>query len=211
MKKLILSVLALTLAFGAFAQGGFGIVGGLTSSNANLQQFDPKSLSLYHVGIAAKIPIVAGFLIQPELLYQVKGVSYTEGSAAVAQAAKQNIKVGYIELPVQVQWGLDLGVARPYLFVEPFVGVGINFDADFEAAKNNNFTNADLKRIEYGVGGGVGVDLFRFLQVSAKYYKNLGSLFDANGNTTFGSWKELENAFNQKSFGGVMVSVGIFF
>ena len=52
-----------------------GLMGGFTSSSASIKNMDSKSVSLYHVGLTAEIPLLGGFAIQPGLLYQVKGMS----------------------------------------------------------------------------------------------------------------------------------------
>ena len=91
-----------------YNRASFGIIGGLTSSKSHVKDVDASSLSLYHVGITAQLPLFSGLAIQPSLLYQVKGTSVD--NIDDAQWKDFQTKVGYLELPVQIQWGPDLGI-----------------------------------------------------------------------------------------------------
>ena len=111
-----------------YNRASFGIIGGLTSSKSHVKDVDASSLSLYHVGITAQLPLFSGLAIQPSLLYQVKGTSVD--NIDDAQWNDFQTKVGYLELPVQIQWGPDLGFLRPYAFAEPFVGYRLGSSND---------------------------------------------------------------------------------
>jgi hypothetical protein len=105
-----------------------------------------------------------------------------------------NLKMGFLELPVAVQWGIDLLLFRPYLEVAPFVGCAV--------AKNDpNIKWTDINRFSYGVGLGGGLEVWK-LQVSARYNWNLGPL--AKASTAFGT------IMQNKNFGGVTLSVAFF-
>ena len=83
-----------------------GLMGGFTSSSTSIKNMDSKSVSLYHVGLTAEIPLLGGFAIQPALLYQVKGMSADKfNSSSISESLGSfETKVGYLEVPVQVQW-----------------------------------------------------------------------------------------------------------
>ena len=113
--SLVASVAAsLLLATAAHAQ--FGFVAGLTSSSVKMASAD--AISLYHAGITAKIPLGSGFAIQPSLLYQVKGANVGHLDTATDEDFK--VKTGFVELPLNFQWGPQLGSFRPFVFGEPF-------------------------------------------------------------------------------------------
>ena len=134
----ILAAIA-TLAFSVSAAAQhydytrFGITGGVTSSSSKVKNVDSKSISLYHAGIAFEIPLGAGFAIQPEVLYQVKGMSLNNwGDSTTGEIGKSfETKVGFVEVPVQIQWGPDLVAFRPYGFVEPFAAPFAPFSTSF--------------------------------------------------------------------------------
>ena len=218
MKKLLISVLVALTMFGANAgaQVRFGILGGFTSSSSKVSDIDASSISLYHAGFTVKAVF---------LLYQMKGTSMENYEklplAEAVGLTKVETKVGYLELPVQLQYGLDLLVMRPYLFAEPFVGYAVNLNNDAkglnavaEQAKaiKNDFKESNFNRFEYGLGVGAGVDLGS-LQLSLKYFWNFGSLAEKdevpNGSDIT---KAITKAIKDKqSFNGISISLAYFF
>lgn len=190
-----------------------GLMGGFTSSSTSIKDADSKSVSLYHIGVTAEIPLLGGFAIQPGLLYQVKGVSADKFNSIPISKSLESFetKVGYLEVPVQVQWGLDLLAFRPYVFAEPFVGFRVGQNTKGEVAGK---LKDDLKKVEYGLGLGAGVDVWR-LQLSVKYFWNFGKIYDKDGNvgpigdTVKDAVKDAVN--NGNNFNGVMVSAAFFF
>lgn len=194
-----------------------GLMGGFTSSSTSIKYADSKSVSLYHIGVTAEIPLLGGFAIQPGLLYQVKGMSADKFNSSTFSESIGSLetKVGYLEVPVQVQWGLDLLAFRPYVFAEPFVGFRLGQSTKGEAAdKIKDNLKDNLKKVEYGLGVGAGVDVWR-LQLSVKYFWNFGKIYDKDGNvgpigeTVSDKVKDAVN--NGNNFNGVMVSAAFFF
>ena len=190
-----------------------GLMGGFTSSSTSIKNADSKSVSLYHIGVTAEIPILGGFAIQPALLYQVKGMSADKfNSSSISESLGSfETKVGYLEVPVQVQWGLDLLAFRPYVFAEPFVGFRVGQNTKGEVAGT---LKDDLKKVEYGLGLGAGVDVWR-LQLSVKYFWNFGKIYDKDGNVgpiVDNAKNVIKDAVNNgNNFNGVMVSAAFFF
>lgn len=212
MKKMLLAAVCFAvISFGtrAYAQSyghsRAGVMAGVTSSSAKIKDVDAKSISLYHVGLTAELPVGMGFSIQPSLLYQMKGMSLDswKNSSGSEISDSFQAKVGYLELPVQIQWGPDLLAFRPYGFLEPFVGYKITDSNKGEAAKT---LSNELKKVEYGLGVGVGVDIW-ILQVSAKYFWNFGNIYNSD-DTAVETVKGLKNGNN---FNGVALSVALLF
>lgn len=202
-------VAALAFCTDAFAQRYLsprvGLMGGVTSSEAKIKDVDTKSVSLYHIGFTAELPLGGGFAIQPSVLYQVKGASADNiGGMSVSDLGNSfETKVGYLEVPVQIQWGPDLVLFRPYAFAEPFVGYRIS-SSNKEAAKA---FKDELKKVEYGLGLGAGVDVWR-LQLSVKYFWNFGKIYET-GDTAGDTIRDAVN--NGNNFNGIMASVAFFF
>lgn len=186
-----------------------GLMGGFTSSSTSIKNMDSKSVSLYHVGLTAEIPLFGGFAIQPGLLYQVKGMSADKfNSSTISESfGSFETKVGYLEVPVQVQWGLDLLAFRPYVLAEPFVGFRVGQNTKGEIAGK---LKDDLKKVEYGLGLGAGVDVWR-LQLSVKYFWNFGKIYDKDGNVGPIGDTVKDAVSNGNNFNGVMVSAAFFF
>ena len=204
MKKILTLIVAL-VATATVAHAQFGIVGGLNFSNAkfeNASQFADaaKNATLWHAGVAWKMKLPLGFAIQPELTYQVKGVKINDVPSATAKDFKFNN--GYIELGAGVQWGPDLIIARPYVFAQPFIGYMVNPDKTIKEVKD--VTN----KLEYGIGLGGGVELFKHIQVSVQWFRNLGNIVNGDASSTSDVWNKVKDV---KNYQGVRLSLGIFF
>lgn len=207
------------LCFGiaSFAQEGVGIFGGITSSSTKLQDFDFDNVTQFRAGIAYKYPIAMGFAVQPEFSYSVKGTALTP-SLADFDIAKFDLHMGYVEAALQLQWGPDLLIFRPYALVEPFIGYALNNKIETSLAGTNISTTRTnvwncLQKMEYGYAWGGGVDLFGRFQVSAKHYENFGSLYkdskDASPQTVDDFIME---AFkDDRNFSGWVLSLTLFF
>lgn len=212
MKKSILAVFAAAIIFNvnSFAQHydntRFGITGGVTSTSTKIKDVDTKSISQYHAGIALEIPLGGGFALQPELLYQVKGMSLDKWADSSGKEITDSFeaKVGYVEVPVQLQWGPDLLVFRPYGFLEPFVGYKITDSSKGSEAKT---VSSELQKVEYGLSVGAGIEILK-LQVSAKYFWNFGNVYKSDISETGTTIKGLKDGNN---FNGFAISVAFFF
>lgn len=231
MKRIIVALAALFLGIAANAQ--VGVIAGVTSSSTTLE--DAKNdlmagdITQYHVGLTTKMDLGV-ITLQPSLIYNVKG---TQLSEVYDDGSKYNadFKTGFLELPVQFQVGLNLGGFRPFAFAEPFVGFAITneFTKSFDTAIGTSDTEssdaanqwdnigADVKdRLEYGVGAGIGIDLLNSLQISVRYYWNMGQLY--NGEST--KFKDVPakdvynaavNEMKTQQCNGIMASVAFFF
>ncbi|MCR5759659.1 MAG: PorT family protein [Bacteroidales bacterium] len=206
MKKLIIALAALMVSVSAFAQSG--IIAGVTSSSTELKDAadNVNDITLYHIGLTRRISL--GLIgIQPSLIYNVKGTRLEDFDSKAI-----NFKTGFLELPVQIQVGFPIAGFRPYAFVEPFLGYAITNGAKGEnisAQQLQNIKWDNIKnRLEYGAGLGAGIDLFNRLQVSVRYFWNLGELYDG---------AELSDYINtgtevmkNEKCSGIMASVAIF-
>ncbi|MBR6053997.1 MAG: PorT family protein [Bacteroidales bacterium] len=231
MKKFLLILAALAVIVPASAQGlkladgiHYGVVGGFTSSSTNIKNFSPKHIALYHVGITAKFNLGIGFAIQPSLMYQVKGARLSDIELGDDFVHQFDYKLGYLELPVNIQWGPDLMAFRPYVFVEPFIGYAVNNDliekiksedlGDYTPAKAKNaWKEYGLKRFEYGLGLGAGFEFWR-MQLSAQWFWNFGNLYDSDSDSVSGNAiaYNIKHAFtDKKNFQGVKISLAILF
>ena len=199
MKRLIVIAVALLTAVTASAEG-FGIVGGYTSSSLKMREMSFKSSAGIHAGVAYNLPLGAGFNLQPMLLYNVKGYNWEGSNTDVLK--EQAGKFGYVELPVQLQWGPDLLLLRPYILAEPFVGYAVTGSKVINSERAKVDWSNMKSRVEYGVGVGAGVEIYNRVQVSFKYYWNFE---DAT------QWSDITDKVKGKGFSGLLFTAGIFF
>lgn len=216
MKKILACIVAIVFA-GALSvnasAAGFLVKGGLNYTHIDLNQslmeqakaigLDPKSYSGFHFGVGFQTPDLMGFTLQPELLYTKKGMKMNDNLAW---------SMNYLEVPVNVQWGIDLVAVRPFVQVSPYVGYSIKSSVTGGKASltervsqfMQSFT-ADANRFSYGIGIGGGIEIMRKLQVSAKYVWNFGQV----GNVQ--EFIDKTKNISRNNAAGVEVSVALMF
>ena len=231
MKKLILALSALLLAVSANAQ--LGVVAGVTSTKTNLDEAykdiaETMNVDQYHAGLVYNLNLPLGLSLQPGIIYNMKGQSLASNIDALG--AKQdvtiNTKTGYLEVPVRVAWGIDLGLFKPYVFAEPYLGYAINTETtteikDAAAAEILNSTMGTQlesknewdarNRLEYGVGLGAGVRLLKFASLSVKYFWEFGNLYKEGEKSPNLSTEQMVNAFKEQKASGIAASLTIYF
>lgn len=197
---ILVAVAAASLLTASRAHAQLGVVGGLTSSKTDLESAvgDVKNISLYHAGLTYKFDLGAGFAIQPSVLYQVKGSKIE----SAGETTPEQLKAGFVEVPVGLQWGPDLMVFRPYVFAEPFVGYQINASVKGDGDVFTETVKNELKKVEYGFGLGGGIEIASHLQLSVQWFKNLGKFSDG-GNVA--------DKVKEGNYQGIKVTLGILF
>ena len=234
MKKLFTVLAALVIAASAHAQ--FGIIAGVTSPSQDLKAaYENYSIiDQYHVGATVKIPLFLGLAIQPSIVYSAQGTPIKDIAAGSGSSSGEGggestgegggeesgdfsiAKTGYLQVPVQLQWGLTIGgIARVYAFAEPYVGYMVdektfNFDEETPEEKDWDFNN----KLNYGVGAGLGVEVLKHIQLSARYVWNMGNLLDENGQVTVNGKEATETVKNGLKAGsndGIRFSLAFLF
>lgn len=232
MKKLILAISALLLAVSANAQ--LGIVAGVTSTKTNLDEAykdiaETMNVDQYHAGLVYNLNLPLGLSLQPGVVYNMKGQSLASNIKDLKgdkHDATINTKTGYLEVPVRVAWGVDLGLFKPYVFAEPYLGYAINTETtteikDAAAAEILNSTMGTQlesknewdarNRLEYGVGLGAGVRVLKFAALSVKYFWEFGNLYKEGEKSPNISTEQMVNAFKEQKASGVAATLTIYF
>ena len=219
MKKLFTVIAIILIAVPAFSQGKsrWGVIGGFTSASTNLKEIGGKNFAGFHAGLTAYHPLGLGFAFQPSIIYQQKGMKWQPVISSLSPSPIVGDRIGYVQVPLQLQFGIDLVILRPYVFVEPFVGYAVHNSFSTEVAGidikpiKNEWTG--INRFEYGLGVGGGLDITRRFQVSVKYYWNFNSNFnDGALKEAVEAIKIIAGAIKDKSqFNGLQVSAAIFF
>lgn len=174
--------------------GQFGLVAGAATQSTDIKGLELSSISSFHAGVAYSVNLTSSFTIQPELLYSVKG-TVEEGHGI----RFSDTTAGYVELPVQFQWGPDFHFMHPFLLAEPFTG--FRLDA---AEKGLSFGKDLLRRLEYGLGVGAGLQLGGF-QLTGRYFWSFGDLREGDKGSSR-LWDELH-----EPFAGISVSAALLF
>ncbi len=207
MKKIfsLIAVAAVSLFIASEAHAQFGVIAGLTSSKVNATEAvkDVKNIVLYHAGLTYKIDLGAGFALQPSAIYQVKGAKLSN----IGETSGNQLKTGYVEIPLSIQWGPDLMAFRPYVFAEPFIGYQI---ANFNKGATFSDVGSDImNKMEYGFGLGGGLEIASHVQLSIQWFKNLGVIINDDKAKPSGEWwNEVKGV---KNFKGIKFSLAILF
>ena len=197
MKKFLMTLLAASMlsavAVPAVA-ANIGLKAGINVSNLSTEGV--KNYLGYQAGLAFQFDLPLWFSIQPDLIFHVKGTR-------VEDTNLQALGLGYLEVPVNIQWGprfLD-GNIRVFLQGSPFIGYAIS--KDLRDAQGNSYAWNNVNRFEYGVGAGLGVQLWRF-QLTAQYNWSFGRL--GSGNIAD---ETLRTLFSESNFSGYTISLAV--
>lgn len=205
MKKILVAAAMLVaglLAAGNASARGLGVTAGLNFNTANVKEVQLDAKAGFSAGLTYLLELPLGLSVQPSLVYTQKTADFsTIGNIEAMQ------KVGSVNLPVSVQWGPDLIIARPFLDVTPYVGYSLSNKLEGGIKGVVDGSTSLENKFEYGVGVGAGLNLWK-LQAIVRYNWNFGTL----GNLS--DFKDLglgDFKTENETFGGVTVSVAYFF
>lgn len=202
MKKFITALAAAMMLFSvqASAGGKFGITGGMNFNSAKIKDVKMNAQAGWNAGVTYNLDLPFGFSLQPALVYSQKGALVGNDNVNVTQT------VGSLNLPVSVQWGPDLLVARPFIDVTPYVGYSLVNKVKGEVL-GLSAEEKGKNAFDYGLGVGAGLDVWK-LQVIVRYNWNFGVLGSLNDFTGI-NLGDL-NPENE-TFGGISVHLAFFF
>ena len=109
-------------------------------------------------GVALQVVWPKGFVVQPELLYSQKGVTFSGNGA--------KFDMNYLEIPVKATYRLHMAEVKPFVFAAPYGAYAIKVAEDSNVA-NNEITPDQIKKMDYGIALGAGFDVWK-IQVSFK-------------------------------------------
>ncbi|MDR2584650.1 MAG: PorT family protein [Prevotellaceae bacterium] len=162
MKKITLCILAIFFAIGLSAQTHFGVKAGLNFNSIKDISVSKENVSWnktgWHAGVLLQAKLPLGLAFQPELLYSVKNFG----------AGDHKFDLNYFELPLNLQWGIDLILLRPFVMAAPYVSYLAKVGG--EAKKWEG-----VKNLDYGFGLGFGLDVWK-IQITGKYNWGFGKL-----------------------------------
>lgn len=212
MKRYIIVIAAAMLAFSATAaaQVNFGVTAGMNFNSAKINDVKMDAKAGWNVGATVQFDLPLGFSLQPSLVYMQKAAGYEtpELSSGILEDLKASFvqTVGSLVLPVSVQWGPDLLVARPFLDVTPYVGYSLSNKIKADVAGLEEVVKGG-NGLDYGLGLGAGINVWK-LQAIVRYNWNFGVL----GNyEDFTDIKLGDLNSENETFGGITVSVAFFF
>lgn len=172
MKKIIaILFLALFLTTSASAQVKLGVKGGLNVSslklNDDMWRTDNKAGFFFGPMVKVTVPL-AGLSFDVAALYDQKEAKMKWGDVVGASDMNQTttIKQKYIDIPVNVRYGIGLGsLANVFVFAGPQWGINVG-DKNFKWDAGSSYS---LKKATVSVNIGAGVTILKHLQGSVNY------------------------------------------
>jgi len=192
MKRLLILAVFTIVSFSAYAQ--FGVKFGLnfnSMKDVHVTNADAtvSAKTGINAGILYRLRLPMGFAIQPELLYISKNSEVKVKSENSTDT--YNTRMDYLQLPVNIQLGVDLVLLRPFIQLSPYIGYALSKGGEFSDVRWDNFD-----RFSYGIGLGAGIDIWKF-QFGCRYCWDLGNFSDFKANEIPDQMENLKNSKNK--------------
>jgi hypothetical protein len=150
MKKTVFLLFACIAAGSAFGQVRFGVLAGPDMANVTTRTGGAKSSSTAIIGVAAGVaatlPMVPEFYLQPALLYEGKGQTQN------VQGYNAKTRLHYLVLPVDFLYEPEMqGSTGSWMIgVGPYVGYGFSGRSTNGLSGTGDPFNGSLKRLDAG-------------------------------------------------------------
>lgn len=154
----------------------FGIKGGVNLTNLYIDNTTDENMKVgANVGVYAKIPVVRGFSVQPEVAYSMKGAQ--ENYNNVFGSGKYRFNLDYLEVPVAAvinitpNFNIQAGPYVAFLLSAKVKDVDQNGNINGVTELNkDNFRSTDA-----GLFGGVGFDVGN-VTLGARYTRGFNEI-----------------------------------
>lgn len=167
MKKVgILSVVLLVISTTAFGQGiGVGIKGGVNFARIDLANASTSYRTSYHLGAFAKFIITGKIGIRPEAYYSIQGTELN------SNAVDSELSLHYFQVPILLEYS-------PISILNIHAGPQFGFllRARDKTAGIVTDIEKDLKKGDFMITAGVGVNLPMGLSLALRYVKGLSDI-----------------------------------
>ncbi len=199
MKKITIALgVFLISSVATFAQVKVGLTGGVQlASQKNDFNSGSSSGSIngserigFMAGLILDAAFSESFSIRPQILYSVKGTKYTAAQLG-ATGAEATATVNYVEVPVQLVYGLSAGPGKVVLGAGPYAAYALNgklkgsFQGQTEEESIEFGSGQDQwKQLDYGVRVSAGYELTAGLLLNGYYSLGLANLSNDATTTT---------------------------
>lgn len=179
MKKLILSLAIAAIAAGsAMAQVsvGAGYLNQTSKSSLSESSISKGSSDGFYVGAAFSCPIIAGLSVDPGVYYGFL-TSSTDVNIAGFELANGKTQSHYLMIPIDLRYSFHaLDFLDVFALAGPRFNVGLASTTTVSALgdaveqKVDNYgENSSLQRFDFGLGVGIGFDLFQMVRIKVGY------------------------------------------
>ncbi|HZY36928.1 MAG TPA: porin family protein [Mucilaginibacter sp.] len=189
MKKLYLILALLLATVFSYAQTiNFCAKAGINFSTLYLNTPNSAGNGQYIAGFNAGAIVdigFANFLIQPGLLYSVKGqkveVFIGDGNQQGPSVVSGTERLNYLELPVNFLYVIkEIKFAKVYVGGGPYVGYGLSVSVSADGKTTSYSFNKFQSNPDYGLNALLGAEFKNRILVDAGYGFGLGNVSDGN-------------------------------
>jgi hypothetical protein len=188
--RMLVAILGISLASGIQAQS-VGVKGGLNFANVlskddkETYSKDFKSLLGFHAGLTVDFPLSDMVSFQTGAILNTKGFKFENSQTASKISGSANLL--YVDIPLHLKATFGSNDLKIFALAGPYVGWGLSGKTKTEVTiagvtnkdeKDVKFGSAkddDLKRLDYGVSIGAGIELNR-VTIGATYNLGLANL-----------------------------------
>jgi hypothetical protein len=192
MNKLLFAAFFLFVSVAGFSQVSIGAQGGGVLSSPSIkstelfdQTIDAKSRFSWKAGFVFDIPFGEdGWRFMPELNYVNKGFDLDLNTSFLGQpvAVSGNSNIGYLEIPLNVAYAVEMGDNSLVIGAGPYVAYGLTGKNNFEASVGGQVVNTDKENIDFGSDPGQVKPFDYGANLSVGYLLSGGIMFKANYN-----------------------------
>jgi len=148
----------------------YGVKGGLNFYNIHNDknsQYDTKVG--FHLGVLGHIHLNKQIAIQPEIVYSAEGAKYTSGGV------ETKINLGYINIPVMLQYMFENGFR-----LEAGPQIGFLVSSKSETGGVSSDTNGNTRSVDFSLGMGAGYIWSSGFGIDARYNLGLSNLNESS-------------------------------
>jgi hypothetical protein len=192
MNKFFLTVFLLSLSVAGFSQLSIGAQAGGVLSSPSIkstdlfdQSIDAKSRFSWKAGFVFDIPFGEdGWRFMPELNYVNKGFDLDMNTSFLGQAVviNGNSNIGYLEVPLNVAYAVEMGDNNLVIGAGPYVAFGLTGKNNFEGSVGGQVVTSDKESIDFGSDPGQIKPFDYGANLSVGYLLSGGLMFKANYN-----------------------------
>lgn len=178
--KVLLMALLSTMAVGVNAQnlilqGGLNLSNMLEKDDSDTYSDDFKMRPGFHLGATVAFPITDVISFEPGLLFMTRGFKINEEESGLSLKATANLN--YLDIPLifKARYSFD-DKMKMYGAIGPYIGIGLSgkvktkftsgsttVEDEEDVSWGNNENEDDIKRGDFGLSFGAGVEISSFL------------------------------------------------
>ena len=172
---LIVLMFVIQLTYGQ----NYGIKGGVNFANMTISALGigvtPKSLTAVHVGFVGEFDMKGNLTFNTGLLYSIKGFNMSAGGESVTET------LNYLVVPLNFAYKFPINDKSKFLIqAGPYLGYALSGKDKYNGESSDvEFGDGGMKRMDYGLGFGGGVD-FGSVVLSLNYELGLANLVDGS-------------------------------